>query len=188
MGIPKNTKTMAQKMSIETARKLKYMSLLTLTAQNAILGLSMRYSRTRDGDMFYEATAVLMAELVKFFTCLFLVYEDLHYDINEWKNTLYQTIWINKFDTLKVCIPSFIYLVQNNLLYVAASNLDVATYQITYQLKILTTAIFAVIMLKKQLIGTQWLSLLTLVAGVALVQLSDVKEVASSAEQSKFLG
>ena len=54
--------------------------------------------------MFYEATAVLMAELVKFFTCLFLVYKDLHYDINEWKNTLYQTIWINKFDTLKVRI------------------------------------------------------------------------------------
>ena len=93
---------MAQKMTPETARKLKYMSLLTLTAQNAILGLSMRYSRTRDGDMFYEATAVLMAELVKFFTCLFLVYKDLHYDVGDWRNTLYQTIWINKIDTLKV--------------------------------------------------------------------------------------
>ena len=57
--------------SPETARRLKYISLLTLTAQNAILGLSMRYSRTRPGDMFYEATAVLMAEFVKFFTnCL----------------------------------------------------------------------------------------------------------------------
>ena len=52
--------------------------------------------------MFYEATAVLMAELVKFFTCLFLVYKDLHYDVIEWQNTLYQTIWINKMDTLKV--------------------------------------------------------------------------------------
>ena len=64
-------------------------------------------------------------------------------------------------------VPSAVYLIQNNLLYVAASNLDVATYQITYQLKILTTAMFAVTMLNKKLISTQWLSLLILIAGVA---------------------
>ncbi len=45
-----------------------------------------------------------------------------------------------------------IYLVQNNLLYVAAENLDVGTYQITYQLKILTTAMFAVLILNKSLL------------------------------------
>ena len=88
-------------------------------------------------------------------------------------------------------MPSAVYLIQNNLLYVAASNLDVATYQITYQLKILTTAMFAVTMLNKKLISTQWLSLLILIAGVAMVQLSDVKESKSSAnvaEQSKIVG
>ena len=78
----------------------------------------------------------------------------------------------------QVGIPSFIYLVQNNLLYVAAGNLDVATYQITYQLKILTTAIFSVFMLNKKLIRLQWFSLVILVAGVAMVQLSDAKETA----------
>ena len=86
-------------------------------------------------------------------------------------------------------VPSAVYLIQNNLLYVAASNLDVATYQITYQLKILTTAIFAVTMLNKKLIVTQWLSLVILIAGVAMVQLSDVKEsTASTGEQSKLVG
>ena len=89
-------------MSPETARKLKYLSLLTLTAQNAVLGLSMRYSRTRPGDLFYEATAVLMAEFVKFFTCLWLVYKDVHYDFDRFKETLYVTIWVNKMDTIKV--------------------------------------------------------------------------------------
>ena len=40
-------------------------SLVTLTGQNAVLGLSMRYARTRPGDMFISTTAVLMAEIGK---------------------------------------------------------------------------------------------------------------------------
>lgn len=177
------------KVTDATAQKLKYLSLLTLTAQNAILGLSMRYSRTRDGDMFYEATAVLMAECVKFFTCLFLVFRDVNYQVESWKDSLYHTVWVNKIDTLKVCIPSAIYLVQNNLLYVAASNLDVATYQITYQMKILTTAFFSIVILNRTLIKTQWFSLVLLLMGVVMVQLSDAKETNINTEnQSRVTG
>lgn len=42
--------------------------------------------------------------------------------------------------------------------------------QVTYQLKILTTALFSVSMLGKRLGFYQWLSLLFLMAGVTLVQ------------------
>ena len=197
---------------------LKYMSLVTLTGQNAMLGLSMRYARTRPGDMFISTTAVFMAELVKLITCLGLVWNDEDRSLSKWWACLDKTIIKQPMDTLKVSltiqtikstqsreqdrwcdiyfvfkvmVPSAVYLVQNNLLYVAASNLDVATYQITYQLKILTTAMFAVTMLNKKLISTQWLSLLILIAGVAMVQLSDVKENKSAAaveEQSKLVG
>jgi len=169
----------------------KHISLVTLTGQNAMLGLSMRYARTRPGDMFISTTAVFMAELVKLVTCLGLVWNSEDKSLSKWWAALDNTIIKQPMDTVKVMVPSAVYLIQNNLLYVAASNLDVATYQITYQLKILTTAIFAVTMLNKKLIATQWLSLLTLVAGVAMVQLSDVKETksaANAAEQSKFLG
>lgn len=170
---------------------LKYISLITLTGQNALLGLSMRYGRTRSGDMFYEGTAVLMAELVKMITCLWLVFngEEGERDFKKWSNALWRTIVVNKWDTLKVGVPSFVYLIQNNLLYIAAENLDVATYQITYQLKILTTAMFAVFILKKTLIKTQWISLMVLIVGVAAVQLSDVKESkATVVEQNRVKG
>lgn len=39
---------------------LKYISLVTLTLQNAVLGLSMRYGRTRPGDMFLSSTGKLL--------------------------------------------------------------------------------------------------------------------------------
>merc|ERR1711942_598745 len=167
----------------------KYISLVTLTGQNAVLGLSMRYARTRPGDMFISTTAVFLAEVVKLLTCLGLVWNAEDRSLSQWWGALDKTIIKQPMDTVKVMVPSAVYLIQNNLLYVAASNLDVATYQITYQLKILTTAMFAVTMLGKKLLPTQWFSLVLLVAGVAMVQLSDVKEVKSAGpDQSKFVG
>lgn len=37
-------------------------------------------------------------------------------------------------ETIKLVIPSGIYTLQNNLLYVALSNLDAATYQVNHSL------------------------------------------------------
>jgi UDP-sugar transporter A1/2/3 len=62
-------------------------------------------------------------------------------------------------------------VIQNNLQFVAASNLDAATFQVSYQMKILTTAGFSVFLLRKKLSSTQWLALLCLAIGVGIVQI-----------------
>ncbi|XP_060525600.1 UDP-N-acetylglucosamine transporter isoform X3 [Cylas formicarius] len=193
-------KTVCVKKAIENPSKmqkkadsnntLKYVSLITLTLQNAILGLSMRYARTRDGDMFFSSTAVLMSEVVKFVTCVAIVYVEAG-GVAKLIDTIDKQLIKQPMDTLKVCVPSFVYLVQNNLLYVSASHLDAATYQVTYQLKILTTAMFSVFILKRTLLNTQWFSLVTLIVGVVLVQLAQGGESVSShnAEgQNRFIG
>ncbi|KAL4702867.1 hypothetical protein ACJJTC_019673 [Scirpophaga incertulas] len=62
---------------------------------------------------------------------------------------------------------------------------------VTYQLKLLTTAFFAVLVLKRRLKKWQWCALALLAAGVALVQLSSTekKDSAKSIEgQSRILG
>ncbi|GAA93720.1 uncharacterized protein L969DRAFT_96108 [Mixia osmundae IAM 14324] len=74
-------------------------------------------------------------------------------------------------DCWKLSIPALLYYIQNNLQFVAASNLDVATFQVTYQLKILTTALFSVVLLRRRLSLSKWLSLVGLGVGVAIVQL-----------------
>jgi UDP-sugar transporter A1/2/3 len=62
-------------------------------------------------------------------------------------------------------------VIQNNLQYVAASNLQAATFQVTYQMKLLTTAGFSVLLLRKKLLSNQWLALSFLAIGVGLVQI-----------------
>ena len=74
-------------------------------------------------------------------------------------------------DSWKLAIPASLYVVQNSLQYVAISNLDTATYQVTYQLKILPTAIFSILILKRSLTLRKWLSMGLLMVGIAIVQI-----------------
>lgn len=75
-------------------------------------------------------------------------------------------------DSVHMAVPALLYVIQNNLLFVALANLSVPVYQITNQGKLLTTAICSRIFLNRKLSWLQYLSLLILATGVALVQLS----------------
>jgi ATP-dependent DNA helicase HFM1/MER3 len=86
--------------------------------------------------------------------------------------TLFRTLTTAIFtnESWKLAIPAVLYTIQNSLQYIAVSNLDAATFQVTYQLKILTTAIFSVLMLGRTLSTRKWLSLLLLIVGVSIIQ------------------
>jgi UDP-sugar transporter A1/2/3 len=152
---------------------IKWISLVVLIVQTTALVLVLRYSRTQktDGPRYLSSTAVLVAEVIKFFTCIFVLFVSNNWSFARFRKEIETDILQKPRDTLKVSVPALLYVVQNNLLFLALSKLDAATYQVTYQLKILTTAFFSVTMLSKKLNGLKWLSLILLTAGVALVQL-----------------
>lgn len=75
----------------------------------------------------------------------------------------------------------------SRLQYTALSNLDAATYQTTYQLKLLTTALFSVLFFQRRLSRTKWTSLFVLTLGVAIVQLEGIT-TSSKASASRESG
>lgn len=186
------------KSSLIDPKNLKWVSLVVLIAQTTALVLILRYSRTQkvEGPKYLSSTAVVSAEVVKFFTCVFVLIHQHNWSFPGFYTEVYNDVLVKMRDTLKVGVPALLYVIQNNLLFLALSKLDAATYQVTYQLKILTTAFFSVTLLSRKLNALKWLSLIMLTAGVALVQLpadqksSTTKDASSSslASSDRMIG
>lgn len=156
-----------------TEKCIKYSALFLLVAQMVGLVLLMRYSRTvprpADTPLYLASTAVFIMEVMKLIICLFVI---MYQSGTNFLNDIRLHIFQSPMEILKLCVPSFLYTIQNNLLYLALTNLDAATYQVCYQLKILTTAVFSAILLDRKFSATKWLALVILTIGVAIVEIS----------------
>jgi len=62
--------------------------------------------------------------------------------------------------------------------------LSAPVFQVLYQMKIITTAVFSVLLLSRRISAGQWLSVVALAGGVALVQLSQTPEEAAVTSQA----
>ncbi|KAF9577995.1 hypothetical protein BGW38_006464, partial [Lunasporangiospora selenospora] len=166
---------------------MKHLSLLILLFQNSTLVLMMRYSRINvdpERPMYLASTAVFFAELLKICACVLMIAQRT--------GSISRTLYIIRKDVLeqpgeivKMFVPSGLYALQNNLLFVALSNLEAATFQVTYQMKILSTAIFSVLMLNRRLTRQKWFALCLLMIGVTLVQLQNVGSIRPTSSDSK---
>ena len=114
------------------SRNIKYFSLIILVAQNSALVLTLRYSRvSTDGKKLYlSSTAVVLTELVKFIICLSVLFHNSKYNVRMTMNLLYVEIIEKITETAKVSVPSILYTIQNNLLFVALSYLNAVTFQV----------------------------------------------------------
>jgi UDP-galactose transporter len=161
---------------------------LQLTIQNSALILIMHYSRIMplvDGQRYHTSTSVFLNEVIKLSISLAVALHELsqslppHTSLTTLVSTLGSAIISN--ESWKLAIPAVLYTIQNTLQYIAVSNLDAATFQVTYQLKILTTAVFSVVMLGRTLSARKWMALVLLVVGVSIIQ---VPQHTSATEQA----
>ncbi|KAI5459390.1 nucleotide-sugar transporter-domain-containing protein [Mariannaea sp. PMI_226] len=154
----------------------KQWSLVMLTFQNSALILIMHYSRVMPptGDhRYFTSTAVFLNEVIKLAVSLSLaIYETSKTLAPTTPATvLFEQIYNSVFagDGWKLALIAAFYTLQNLLQYVAIGNLDAVHFQILYQLKILITALFSVILLRRHLGPRRWLALVILTAGVCIV-------------------
>ncbi|KAH0478304.1 MAG: uncharacterized protein KVP18_002273 [Porospora cf. gigantea A] len=151
---------------------MKYVALVMLVAQTVTVILFLRKSRQVTGPdnlMYLNTTAVVMSETIKFFCSLGLLIREER-SIRIVVRQIKEEVIMNPTSTLKVGVPALLYTVQNNLNFVALSHIPGAIYQPTYQLKIMTTAIMSVIILRRTISLQKWCALAVLTLGVVLVQ------------------
>ena len=138
----------------------------------------MHYSRIMplvEGQRYLTSTAVFLNEVIKLGLSVSMSLYEISAKLppSTPATTMFGVLSASVFsgDSWKMAIPATLYTLQNSLQYIAVSNLDAATFQVTYQLKILTTAIFSIMLLGRTLSAKRWLSLILLTLGVAIVQI-----------------
>ncbi|MCJ1432953.1 hypothetical protein MMC27_002311 [Xylographa pallens] len=135
----------------------------------------MPLATTGSSQRYFTSTAVFLNEVLKLGVSLTAALYEISRTISPSMpaTSLFSTLASNVFtgDSWKLAIPASLYTLQNTLQYIAISNLDAATLQVTYQLKVFPIAIFSVLLLKRTLSGRKWIALGLLMLGVAIVQI-----------------
>jgi UDP-sugar transporter A1/2/3 len=163
---------------------LLLVALVVIENSNVLL---TRFTRSGGNpqDYFGIGDMMLITEISKVVLAMIL-------ELWETKGNLQHT-WVHldftSVETHKVGIPAFLYFVQNSLFYVALSNLSSPVFQVLYQLKLLTTAVISVWLLKRKYMSIQWISLCTLTFGAILAVLArDTDATPVESKQNSVIG
>jgi len=171
--------------------QFKLILLIGMVLQNSATVLVGRYPRSAvpANELYVVNHLILITEIGKLLlSCVFEYFTTG----GQLKESIQANIIDAPYDALKIMVPALLYLVQNSLLYVALSNLTAPIFQVTYQAKLVTTAVVSVLMLNRKYSFQQWVCLVTLSIGVAIVVLGETgdkkKDEVPAGEQSLVMG
>jgi solute carrier family 35 (UDP-sugar transporter), member A1/2/3 len=157
-----NTTSSPPQKPMISAMGLKVLILLAL--QNSSKNLLLRFVM-RERPEFLTSAAVIGSELTKLtLSVLFIVLVER----KSLSSIVDYVVRIDVKNTILVVVPASAYNLQMTLEYIALANLDAAMFSVLVQTKLLCTATFATLVLKKKLKYIQLISLLLLTVGVML--------------------
>lgn len=171
-------------MALELVRG--YVPLVVLTAQSSIsiLVSLLHHSRVHTGRTYSAPGAVLLVELIKGFVALGVTMWRLRDEgpkgssEQPWRERVRET---SRLVAAKVfvpgalrmyAVPAVLFVGVNNLQYVAATNLDVPTFQVVSALKVMLGALVTALVLVRRLSARRWAALVGIGLGIATVQIA----------------
>jgi len=165
-------------------------SLIVFTVVQIINPILVRVAHKqakKDGFTFLGSVTVFSTEIVKTLLCCIMITIN-EKSVKKLFISLYESFTINKYETLKICLPALLFVVQNNLSYFALQRIDATLFLVTYQLRLLTTACMMMFILGRRFSYLQWLALFMALVGVITVQVGGGDQKNRASEESASLG
>ncbi|KAJ5679817.1 Nucleotide-sugar transporter [Penicillium macrosclerotiorum] len=144
------------------------------------------------GKRYLTSTAVFVSEVVKLAVALTMAL----YDVSKTAppsmpaTSLFFSLTSAVFsgDSWKLAIPAGLGVLSNSLQYIALSNLRPAVFMVTYQLQYVPIALFGSVVFQRHMTGRKLGLIVLLLAGFALVQLSNtnVEQMSLQDERSSL--
>ena len=146
----------------------RFGALAALIAQNTALVLVTKLSFSRGVlTPYLVSTVVACSESLKFIVSCALLTN------THGKGAAISAMRDLRSNGARLALPSALYVIQNNLLFKAVRLLSPTMYMVCSQSKILTSALFSVLLLNSRITRRQCLALMTLVVGMILVNASE---------------
>jgi len=146
----------------------KLVVLVCVVLQNSSYALVRRYSRGTLNEQYSANTVLIVMEITKLVFSMFqIVTSDLDSDVPEGP-TAFKFLYLIQH-SLTMLVPAALYLAMNILGFVALGRIDAGTFTVIAQMKVLSTALFSVALLGKQLSSRKWQALVLMTAGVTLI-------------------
>ena len=156
-------------------------AMCVLTIQNAALTIFMKLSYRNGAQTYSGPVVVLCVECLKLLSCF--VISSMRVRVKDMKS-----IVTGVCHNLGLSVPSLMYVAQNNLLIVAVNHLSQTSFIVASQGKIITSALFSYILLRKRFARRQIYALCMLACGIALVQLQNSNTGLIASHSTNYVG